>query len=171
MPAEIRLAAAKDARGIAEVHVASWRWAYRGIVADAALEALSVDAREEMWRSWFDSKEARASLFVAIERGSVIGFAGGGEARHADATPDTAEVRTIYLLEAAAGHGIGRALLAALTDGMRALGYARATLWVLEGNERTRRFYEAAGWRPDGAREDYEIGGTNYAVVRYTTDL
>jgi L-amino acid N-acyltransferase YncA len=171
MAAEIRPGAATDAREIAEVHVASWRWAYRGIVADATLEGLSVDAREEMWRSWFDSDETRASLFVAVDRGTVVGFASGGEARDEDAAPDTAEVRTIYLLEAAAGSGVGRALLAALTDGLRAHGYQRATLWVLEGNERTRRFYEAAGWRRDGAREGYEIGGTSYPVVRYTTDL
>jgi L-amino acid N-acyltransferase YncA len=171
MPVEIRLAAAGDARAIAEVHVASWRWAYRGIVADAALERLSVDAREEMWRSWFDSNEARALLFVAVDRGTVVGFAGGGEARDEDATRETAEVRTIYLLEAAAGNGIGRALLSALTDGLRAHGYERATLWVLEGNERTLRFYKAAGWRPDGGREGYEIGGTSYPVVRYTTEL
>ena len=171
MAAEIRLAAPEDAHAIAYVHVASWRWAYRGIVADAVLEGLSVDAREEMWRSWFDSHEARASLFVAVDRGSVVGFAGGGETRDEDATPVTAEVRTIYLLKPATGSGIGRALLAAITDGLRAPGYERATLWVLEGNDRTLRFYEAAGWRPDGAREGYEIGDTSYPVVRYATDL
>jgi L-amino acid N-acyltransferase YncA len=110
-------------------------------------------------------------LFVAVDRGTVVGFAGGGEARDEDVTRDTAEVRTIYLLEAAAGSGVGRALLSALTDGLRAHGYERATLWVLEGNERTLRFYEAAGWHPDGAREGYEIGGTSYPIVRYVTTL
>jgi L-amino acid N-acyltransferase YncA len=171
MAVEIRPAAPEDARAIARVHVASWRWAYRGIVAETALEGLSVDAREAMWRSWFDSHEVRASLLVAVDRGTVVGFAGGGEPRDEDATSDTAEVRTIYLLETAAGSGLGRALLAALMDALRADGYQRAMLWVLEGNTRTLRFYEAAGWRPDGAREGYEIGGASYPVVRYATDL
>jgi len=168
---EIRPAEPEDARGIAEVHVASWRWAYREIVDEAALEGLSVDAREEIWRSWFDSHEARGSLLVAVDRDTVVGFAGGGESRDDDAIPDTAEVRTIYLLETAAGSGVGRALLAALVDALRADGYERATLWALEGNERTLRFYEAAGWRADGARKGYEIGGTDYPVVRYATNL
>jgi len=38
----IRTARFQDARQIAEVHVDSWRAAYRGIVPDSLLEGLSV---------------------------------------------------------------------------------------------------------------------------------
>ena len=32
-----------------------------------------------------------------------------------------------------------------------AAGYSSITLWVLRDNERARRFYERAGFAPDGA--------------------
>ena len=39
----IRTATPEDARAIAEVHVASWRAAYRGVLPDTYLDRLSVD--------------------------------------------------------------------------------------------------------------------------------
>ena len=171
MAVHIRPATPDDARAIAEVHVASWRWSYRDLLPASALDALSVDSREVMWRSWFASAEERAVLVVAEEYKAVVGFAGAGPSRDDGAGADTAEVRTLYLLEPASGRGIGRTLFAALTEPLRAFGYRRATLWVFEGNDRTRRFYEAAGWRSDGARDTYDIVGVGYPVVRYETDL
>ena len=41
----IREATPDDARAIAEVHVASWRWAYRGDLPAEFLDGLSVDDR------------------------------------------------------------------------------------------------------------------------------
>ena len=45
--------------------------------------------------------------------------------------------------------------------------YAEATLWVLEDNPRARRFYERAGWHPDGARKAEERWGVRAPEVRY----
>ncbi len=47
----VRIAAAHDARGLAELHVRAWQWAYRGLLPDAFLERLatSID-RTEAWR-------------------------------------------------------------------------------------------------------------------------
>jgi len=42
----IRPATPEDARAIAEVHVASWRYAYRGLLPDDVLDRLSVEERE-----------------------------------------------------------------------------------------------------------------------------
>jgi hypothetical protein len=40
-----------DARAVAEVHVSSWRAGYQGLVLDGYLARMSVDKREEMWRT------------------------------------------------------------------------------------------------------------------------
>jgi RimJ/RimL family protein N-acetyltransferase len=40
------------------------------------------------------------------------------------------------------------------------------TLWVLEGNQRARGFYEACGFKPDGTRQLLDIGGL-VPKVRY----
>ena len=45
----IRHAEPGDARGIAEVHVSSWRTSYRGIVPDARLDELDVESRVSFW--------------------------------------------------------------------------------------------------------------------------
>jgi hypothetical protein len=48
-------------------------------------------------------------------------------------------------------------------------GYREAILWVLAGNERARRFYEAAGWTLDGAQKTEHIGGAGAAAGAGTT--
>jgi hypothetical protein len=40
-------------------------------------------------------------------------------------------------------------------------------LWVLEGNARARRFYEAMGWLPDGGRQLLEMVGAKLYEIRY----
>lgn len=66
------------------------------------------------------------------------------------------------------GRGVGRALMVAAARTMRAQGFREATLWVLATNARTRRFYQAAGWRADGATRT-ELGGAEVREVRYRT--
>ena len=46
----LRWADIKDAPGIAEVHVASWRSAYRGLIDQQVLDALSFSTRADGWR-------------------------------------------------------------------------------------------------------------------------
>lgn len=170
-PVAIRPASRADARSIAEVHVTSWLWAYRGDLPDDTLDALSVEDRERAWSSWFAEPEQGGEVLVVTEAGRVVGFCGYGPSRDADAPDATAEVRTIYLLREAAGRGIGRRLFARAIERMRALGYRRATLWVLESNERSRRFYEAAGWRWDGTTGTHQLQCANRPIVRYAADL
>jgi hypothetical protein len=69
----IRQAILSDARAVAEVHVQSWRSAYRGLVPDEYLQARSVDQREAVWHSviaratpvtlWAFEDNARAARF------------------------------------------------------------------------------------------------------------
>ena len=65
-----------------------------------------------------------------------------------------------------AGTGIGRALI---VEAERRLAehHAEATLWVLVGNVRAQRFYEAAGWHPDGGAQRDRVWGVAVTEVRY----
>jgi L-amino acid N-acyltransferase YncA len=167
----IRGGAPEDARAIAEVHVASWHWAYRDDLPASALEGRTVEDRERMWIEWFASREPAADLLVVEEDGRIVGFSGFGSSRDDGATDATGEIRTIYLLEEAGGKGIGRDLFASANERLRELGYRRATLWVLETNERSRRFYEKAGWTWDGTTSAHQFDCANLPIVRYATDL
>jgi ribosomal protein S18 acetylase RimI-like enzyme len=101
----------------------------------------------------------------------VVGFCSFAPSRDDDAEAHTAEILTIYLLREAAGRGIGRELFASSVGRLGELGYDRATLWVMASNDRTRRFYEAAGWSWDGTTSDHRFDCANVPIVRYATDL
>ena len=106
---------------------------------------------------------------VAESRGEVVGFANLGAGR---GEPDgVGELFAIYVLQQAAGRGIGQALMAETIARLRTEGFSEAILWVLEDNPRTRRFYELCGWRADGGVKDEEWLGTKVREVRYRIPL
>lgn len=47
----VRHATANDAAAIAQVHVASWQAAYRGLLPEALLVSLSVERRQRHWET------------------------------------------------------------------------------------------------------------------------
>jgi GNAT superfamily N-acetyltransferase len=165
----IRRASPGDARSVAEVHVGSWRHAYRGLLPDEYLDRLSVDDREAKWREAFG--EEGSGAFVAEAGDRIVGFASFGASRDDDASETVGEVPAIYVAPSELGRGVGRQLLEAASAALRDAGYRRATLWVLEANERARRFYEKAGWTWDGSVDRHDFDCANEPVVRYRTDL
>ena len=167
----IRDAMTSDARAIAEVHVASWRWAYRDDLPAEFLDGQSVDDRERSWTEWLAPDQPGAGTVVAEEHGRLVGFCSFARSRDDDATERTAEVLSIYLLPEAAGRGIGRGLFMTASGRLRAFGYERATLWVMASNRRSRGFYEAAGWSWDGTTSEHRFDCANVPIVRYATDL
>lgn len=165
----IRSAAVTDARAIAEVHVRSWRWAYRGQLPDETLDALDVRELEARWREII--VDPAATVLVAGDGVDVVGFVNTGPSDGDGVEPDTANVYAIYLDEHAAGKGIGRTLLERAVEVMRATGSQRASLWVLESNAHARHFYEREGWTWDGTRSSHQVQCSNMPIVRYVRDL
>ena len=129
MPPRIREAEPKDARDIAEIHVRSWRAAYRGQLADDFLDGLNVEDRLEMHRLALENPPAEYRMWVAEEEGRTIGFAVTGKSEDADADERTAEVFAIYLDPDRVGTGLGRTLFAHAVEDLRGRGYSSATLW------------------------------------------
>jgi GNAT superfamily N-acetyltransferase len=167
----LREAVVDDAAAIAEVHVASWRWAYRGHLPDETLDGLDVAEREAGWLRVLASDDARDRVLVAEGPDGIVGFASVGVTCDDDAADGTGELYAIYLVEDAAGTGLGRALLARSTEALRDAGFARASLWVLESNDRARDFYEREGWAWDGSRGTHQAQCSNLPVVRYGRTL
>ena len=156
----IRPGSAADAEGVARVHVRSWQAAYGHVFPADRLADLSVDARAEQWR--------RRPPIVAEDGRAVVGFVSVGACRDDDAE---GELYAIYVDPAHWGTGVGRELIAAGEARLRKLGHHDVVLWVLEDNPRARRFYEAAGWRVDGARRPITFLGVEVPEVRYRKHL
>lgn len=166
---KVREARVGDAAGIAHVHVLTWQGAYRGLIPDEILDALSVERRTEDWRRALASPAADKPTWVAELDGAVIGFAGAGPCRDPDGE-SLGELYAIYVLPEHQGVGAGRALMEAATAWL-AGRFEEATLWVLEGNDRTRFFYEHLGWRADGGTKSEQRGPFVLDEVRYRTGL
>jgi ribosomal protein S18 acetylase RimI-like enzyme len=158
----IRAATSDDALAIERARVHGWRVAYRHVFPGHELDALPVDAKR--WRARLSAPPSGWSTFVAEdEHGTVVGFASTGPSRD---EPGIGELYAIYVDPEAWGSGAGRALIQRAEEQLGG-EYADATLWVLEDNPRARRFYERAGWQPDGSRKVEVRFGVRAAEVRY----
>ncbi|MDP9441932.1 MAG: GNAT family N-acetyltransferase [Actinomycetota bacterium] len=163
---QVRAATSADAWAIATVHVDSWRSTYAGLIPDDLLARLSVERRAEGWGQLL-ARDEPASGVLVLESDGVVGFCHYSRSRDDDTDDATAELTAIYLLERAWGKGGGTMLVGEATGAMARAGYNRVTLWVLEGNLRAPRFYEARGWGRDGAfkvenRESFELRELRY---------
>jgi len=80
------------------------------------------------------------TVLVYEEAGSPAGVA-GSRAEWLDG---------LYVLPEWWSRGVGRRLHDEVLDLWRTAGVARCHLWVLEHNDRARRFYERLGWSENG---------------------
>ena len=165
----VRRAEPEDAAPIAEVHVSAWRAAYEGLLPETFLASLSVEERERGWRQTLRYPER--TVFVAEREDEVVGFASFGKCRDADKGDSVAELMTIYALPDVWGQGVGRALWQTVREAMLSENYLEATLWVLEGNDRALRFYQAVGFTLDGTRKIEEWNGVTLHEQRLTQTL
>lgn len=162
----IRRAELKDATGIAQVQVAAWRSAYRGLLPDDVLERLSIADSARRWQGRI--AQHWGHIFVA-EREGIVGFAACGENSDEDVDQEkVAELYVIYVHPAEWRKGHGRALWQEALRCLQKEGFEHVILWVLRGNERAISFYERLGFAADGAsRIKRRSDGTEMPVVRY----
>jgi ribosomal protein S18 acetylase RimI-like enzyme len=167
----LRRAAEGDATAIAEVHVETWRSAYRDILPAAYLDRLDRNRREEFWRREIETLPRERRPWIAEAGSRVVGFVSAGPSRDSDADLDTGEVYAIYVRPECWDRGIGRHLFDHAVRDLRAWSYRNATLWVLAANTRARDFYEKSGWVLDAGERTERIWDTDLVEVRYRRSL
>ena len=164
---EVRRATVADADVIGRIHAASWRGTY-AMLGDAFLASIVDQERVDLWTRVL--AEDDGVVFVA-PAATPTGFIYVGASRDDDAPAHVGEVMTFYARPEAWGTGVGRALMAAGLDELRAQGCTEAMLWVLADNPRARRFYDAAGWQLDGGTKLEIWRGAHCDEVRYRITL
>lgn len=95
----------------------------------------------DAYRRWIDGP----GIWLWDDAGSVLGFAA--------ADPRDGSIWALFVIPAAEGRGIGRALLAATLDDLRSAGWTTARLTTQPGS-RADRFYRRGGWVPHGIAAD-----------------
>ncbi len=161
----IRRMTADDVETVAAGHVASWRSAYRGIMATDYLDERAPANRRAHWTARLTAPQPRQSGFIAEQASTPVGFAflfGDEDARYGTLLDN------LHVWPAARSTGIGRALMAAVAGEVLAQGWQRGLyLWVFEANAGARRFYERHG----GAAVEHAplatADGLTHPAVRY----
>jgi ribosomal protein S18 acetylase RimI-like enzyme len=167
----VRRAEPSDSVAIAEVRVASWRSAYRGLLPDSLLDALSVHDIASRWKARIE--KGRIRVFVCQTETGVVGFVAIGPTRDEGMDDErVGEVCAIYVRPEGWRKGYGSALLCRAIESLREQGRAEVTLWVLRDNERGTRFYEARGFEADGATKvETRDDGVQLHEIRYRRSI
>ncbi len=159
----IREAKLSDAKGIAKVHVDSWKNTYKNILPTEYLEKLSYEQRTELWVR--NISKVDHYVFVAENNnGEVIGFTDGGK-RAENEIEGSGDLTSIYILDQFQGQGIGSKLVNKLFTKLKALGYEKIFVEVLEDNQ-SKRFYERLGARLEKT-EKINIGNKDLDLLIY----
>lgn len=153
----IRAADREEGRALAALQLRTALYAYADIFPAQAPPPTLAELAEQ-WSSWLSpaGPPNRAALVADVDA-TMVGVVMGG--------PDPADetlghLSRLYVEPAQWGRGIGRALHDACLAHLVHHGCARATLWVLERNQRVRSWYERMGWEPTGERKPvYAPGG------------
>jgi GNAT superfamily N-acetyltransferase len=170
MPLEIRPATARDANAIADLHVASWRSAYRGMFSDTYLDGDITRERRQHWTKRLRTEpRSDQGVFVAVEDGACVGFI----CILLELDPEWGPcLDNLHVQPNRKGQGIGQRLIEAGAAWVKSRGtYHRWHLWVLEENTPSRRVYEHLGWKPQERAIRRAPDGTTYWGWRYLQAL
>lgn len=159
----------EDADRLGALHVASWRWAYEGLLPADYLAGLDAAARSAWWRTVLGEPWPGAVL-VAERAEEIIGFVTVGP--NGSDEPRTAVLYAIYLHPLSVGAGVGHLLHEAGLAVLREQGYVDVILWVLRTNQRAIGFYERHGWSPDEREQlDHSVPGVELDEIGMRREL
>jgi GNAT superfamily N-acetyltransferase len=140
-----RAIVAADAVTVAELHTASWRNAYRGMLRDEYLDGDIATERREVWAERLATPVEANYGFIAEAGDGPVGFV--FLYGRADAAWGTL-VDNLHVVPGHKGRGIGRLLLeAAARETQRRFPDDGVHLYVFDKNLAARRFYASIGGR------------------------
>ena len=166
-PIKIRQAQLQDTEAIAEIKVIGWQRAYRGIIEDEYLDAMSVSQQIDVIK-----KYPSESVFVAEEDHEIVGFCrfyDYDKPVYEDEEIDC-EIREIYVKPDRKRMGIGSKLFDYTLKYFKQKGKKKLYLGCFKENSNARKFYEKMGGiSADG--QDMQVGGKCYPTVSYVYRL
>lgn len=165
----VRPATTRDAKAISRIGVRSWREGFRGLVPEEVTPERAWDPYRVAARLETAGQGPTVTL-IAERDGEPAGFLIHGPSRDDGADPGTGEIWVLYVDPDHWRAGVGRFLVEAAPAGLRAEGFREATVWTLAESERNLAFYEALGFRTDGATQRREAFGRT-AEARLRTPL
>ncbi|MCH5323655.1 MAG: GNAT family N-acetyltransferase [Eubacterium sp.] len=146
---------------ISNIYESSWKYAYKDIIPQDYLDSIPTGR-------WANSiNKIGMNNLVVIENGLIIGTASFCKSRW-EQYSNYGEIVSIYFLPAYMGKGYGKHLLRKCVEELNGLGYNNILLWVLEDNQKARRFYEKNGFTCSGDILNDNIGGKELREIMYS---
>ena len=146
------------------IYAMSWKIGYKGIIPQSYLDALPLERwADKLGNTGYESFRADYMLY---DNGKFVATSSICKARN-EQYEGWGEVMSIYVLPEEFRKGYGGALFSYVTNQLKENGYSNIYLWVLEENQRARKFYEKMGFRANGDRIIQNIGGKDCAEIRY----
>jgi GNAT superfamily N-acetyltransferase len=169
-----RLAVVADAAAIADLHLASWRSAYKGFVRPGTLEALEPHGHASVWARRIEVPEVRVELLE--DRQGLLAFCAHGPSGDPDAPAGPMarwwEIKNLHVRPELRRTGAGGKLFDRAVAHARKVHAGAVTLWVVEQNDPARRFYLSKGMVSDGVATTHVVGTDDtIPVVRYRLPL
>lgn len=151
MSIKVRYATIDDVNMLADIHSKSLQSAFKGIVSDEVLHNSFSYARR---RKGFHRELSinNPENMIAFIENHPFGLLTFGDSRYTQGEEDTIELWRIYLIPQYWGMGYAKEMLDWGINEIKALGYKRIILWVLEENVRARKFYEKYGFYHEGKK-------------------
>lgn len=167
MDITIRLASPSDALDMAEVHMRSWEVAYKDIIPAAYIREKNA-TRPALYKRVIT--EENTDAYVIQCDGKTVGIMRIAPPQDDDVADAAYELHYIYLHPDYFRRGIGTKATEFAFDTVRSLCKRAMTLWVLEENVNSIRFYEKCGFVADGKTRSSEYG-TAGGSIRMRKDL
>jgi len=171
---EIREARKTDAEDIAYVHLTTWKTNYKGIIAQAYLDNLSLKDRLDLRQKILDNNAG--IHLVATFKNKVIAFYDADHFRFHEnqrissdqlkRRNEKGEIYAIYILQEHQHVGIGSDLFQVGRNRLKEKGLIPFVAWVLKENHLATSFYEKMGGKlVDEVK--VIIGGSEYLELAY----
>lgn len=162
----VRPARPQDVDDIVEVGLVAWREGYRGVVSDHLTpDPLALRAR-------ISQRVDQQSRHIAVGEldSAVRGWITFGPSRDVGAAPHVGEIWALNVHPDVWRRGLGRELVAYALERLARDAFSEVTLWTFRDTPRSRSFYEALGFRADGASQRRHMSG-GATEVRYRMAL
>ena len=157
----VRPATARDAKAIADIHVATWKAAYSALMPEDFLKAMTVEKRLAFWKEAIEYSEPQT--LVAVADNQVMGFVGFDRSRDPGTRSTVGEIWALYMAPGHMRQGGGVALWDGARDGLKEEGCTQVTAWVLLNNAPGMSFFEhSAGFK----REMPSLRTTAFGTAR-----
>lgn len=162
---QLREASLSDAQQLAELHIASWRLAYREALSAEYLQHQVEVERHAHWQQILSQPLTGQHVLMLEEGKELLGFICfyGNESDEWGSY-----IHNLHVAQTQHGKGVAAQLMAAAAAScLQHYGDGGLYLWVLQTNLRAQRFYQKCG----GVKADSDIwqapGGTEATIYRY----